>query len=428
MPAPPASPLTRKHAAMLGLSALGGGLELYDFMVFVFFVPVISQVFFPPDTPRWLAELQTFTVFAVGFLARPLGGVLFGHFGDRIGRKRTFTFSVLLMAGATLAIALLPGYREIGIAAPVILAALRLVQGLAVGGEVAGGYVFASEHVPPNRRGLACGVLAAGATTGTLLGVSMATFMHMVASPQDILAFAWRIPFLVGSVLGLVTLILRRWLEETPVFQDLQRRRALAVQLPVKLVVREHSAALAVSALGMWVLVGHFAVLVLMGPTLLQTQYHFPAEQALGIGSAGTFCSFFACLVSGLMFDRLGPGRALLVASLLAGLASQFFLAVAVHHPGLLLPAYCAATFGTGLLTAVPLLAIRSFPPQVAFSGVSLAYNFGFGIMAGLTPIFIAAVIPVFPAIPMAYLLALEATGVALGFVLMRRPADAAPV
>ncbi len=412
----PATPLSRKHWLTLGLTALGGGLELYDFMVFVFFVPVLSRVFFPPDIPHWLAQLQTFTVFAVGFLARPLGGMVFGHFGDRIGRKRTFTFSVLLMAAATLAMACLPGYAVLGFWAPLILALLRLIQGGAVGGEVAGSYVFASEHVPADRRGLACGVMAMGMTCGTLLGVFVATLVHSFATDAQILAFAWRLPFLLGSGLGLLTLFLRRWLEETPVFRDLQRRRALAVQLPLKLVVSAYQRALVVSSLSLWVLVGHFAVLVLMGPTLLQSQFHIPAAEALSIGSLGTFCAALACIASGLMFDLLGPGRALAVGTLAAGLSAQFFFGVAAGHGGpLLVVGYCLAAAGTGLLTAVPVLMVKSFPPAVAFSGVSLAYNFGFGVMAGLTPIFIAALLPTVPHSPSLYLFGLEALGMALG-------------
>lgn len=424
----PATPLSRKHWLTLCLTALGGGLELYDFMVFVFFVPVLSRVFFPPDIPHWLAQLQTFTVFAVGFLARPVGGVVFGHFGDRIGRKRTFTFSVLLMAAATLAMACLPGYAVLGIWAPLLLAVLRLIQGGAVGGEVAGSYVFASEHVPPDRRGLACGIMAMGMTCGTLLGVFVATLVHTFATDAQILDFAWRLPFLLGSGLGLLTLFLRRWLEETPVFRDLQRRRALAVQLPLKLVVSAYKRALVVSSLSLWVLVGHFAVLVLMGPTLLQSQFHIPAAQALRIGSLGTLCTALACIASGLMFDRLGPGRALAVGTLAAGLTAQFFFGVAAPAGGWLLVAgYCLAAAGTGLITAVPALLVRSFPPAVAFSGVSLAYNFGFGITAGLTPIFIAALLPTVPHIPSLYLFALEVMGLVLGLKvaagLLERPA-----
>jgi MFS family permease len=132
----------------LGLAALGGALEFYDFIIFVFFAPAIGQLFFPQAIPDWLRQLQTFGIFAAGYLARPLGGIIMAHFGDLLGRKRMFTLSVLLMSVPTLLMGLLPTYASIGLLAPVLLLVLRVLQGAAVGGEVPGAWVFVSEHVP----------------------------------------------------------------------------------------------------------------------------------------------------------------------------------------------------------------------------------------------------------------------------------------
>src|SRR5690606_14109508 len=148
--------------------------EFYDFIIFVFFAAVIGQLFFPPDIPDWLRQMQTFGIFAAGYLARPLGGIIMAHFGDLFGRKRMFMISVLLMSIPTLIIGLLPTYAAIGIAAPVLLLLMRILQGAAVGGEVPGAWVFVAEHVPENRVGLACGVLTCGLTVGILLGSLMA--------------------------------------------------------------------------------------------------------------------------------------------------------------------------------------------------------------------------------------------------------------
>src|SRR5690349_3300578 len=153
--------LTRRDLRTLGLAALGGALEFYDFIIFVFFTGAIAQLFFPPDTPEWLRQLQTFGLFAAGYLARPLGGIVMAHFGDRAGRKRMFLLSVLLMAVPTLLIGLLPTFAEIGYAAPLALLVLRLMQGAAVGGEVPGAWTFVAEHVPARHVGFACGTLTA---------------------------------------------------------------------------------------------------------------------------------------------------------------------------------------------------------------------------------------------------------------------------
>lgn len=220
---PSARPLTRSDYKTLSLSALGGALEFYDFIIFVFFAAVVGKLFFPAEMPEWLRQLQTFGIFAAGYLARPLGGIVMAHFGDLLGRKRMFTLSIFLMAVPTLVMGLLPTYEQIGIWAPLLLLMMRVVQGAAIGGEVPGAWVFVSEHVPARHVGYACGTLTSGLTAGILLGSLMATLINTVFSAAEVLDWAWRLPFLVGGVFGLLAMYLRRWLHETPVFAEMQQ-------------------------------------------------------------------------------------------------------------------------------------------------------------------------------------------------------------
>lgn len=194
--------LNRQDYKTLALAALGGALEFYDFIIFVFFAAVIGDLFFPADIPEWLRQLQTFGIFAAGYLARPLGGLIMAHFGDSQGRKKMFSLSILLMAVPTLAMGLLPTYASIGIAAPLLLLLLRMLQGAAIGGEVPGAWVFVAEHVPEKRIGFACGTLTAGLTFGILLGSLVATLITTTMSAQTIAETGWRIPFLLGAVLA----------------------------------------------------------------------------------------------------------------------------------------------------------------------------------------------------------------------------------
>ncbi len=156
------------------------------------------------------------------------------HFGDLVGRKKMFTLSILLMALPTLAIGLLPTYSSVGIIAPLLLLLMRILQGAAIGGEVPGAWVFVAEHVPEKRIGIACGTLTAGLTVGILLGSVVATLINTSLTPQGIHDGGWRIPFLLGGVFGLIAMYLRRWLQETPIFLEMQQRKALAQELPVK--------------------------------------------------------------------------------------------------------------------------------------------------------------------------------------------------
>ncbi len=190
----------------------------------------MGELFFPADIPEWLRQVQTFGIFAAGYLARPLGGIIMAHFGDLVGRKKMFTLSILLMAVPTLAIGLLPTYASMGILAPLLLLLMRVLQGAAIGGEVPGAWVFVAEHVPARRIGIACGTLTAGLTVGILLGSVVATIVNTSMTQQALHDWGWRIPFLLGGAFGLVAMYLRRWLQETPIFLEMQQRKALVIK------------------------------------------------------------------------------------------------------------------------------------------------------------------------------------------------------
>src|SRR5487761_2163847 len=192
--------LNRQDYKTLVLAALGGALEFYDFIIFVFFAVVIGKLFFPASMPDWLRQVQTYGIFAAGYLARPLGGIVMAHFGDLFGRKRMFMLSILLMSLPTLMIGLLPTYVSIGIWAPIFLLLLRVMQGAAIGGEVPGAWVFVTEHVPARHVGFACGTLTAGLTSGILLGSLVAMSVNKIYTPAEVITEGWRIPFIIGGV------------------------------------------------------------------------------------------------------------------------------------------------------------------------------------------------------------------------------------
>ncbi|RYF37750.1 MAG: MFS transporter, partial [Comamonadaceae bacterium] len=311
-PSAVARPLTRDDYRTLGLSALGGTLEFYDFVIYVFFATVLGGLFFPVDMPDWLRQLQTFGIFAAGYLARPLGGIIIAHFGDKLGRKKMFSLSIFLMAVPTLVIGLLPTYAAIGVAAPLLLLAMRVLQGAAIGGEMPGAWVFVAEHVPANRYGLGIGTLTAGITGGILLGSLVAIALNSYYSPAEVADFAWRIPFILGGVFGLVSVYLRRFLQETPVFQDLATRRNVARELPVKTILREHRAAVVLVGLLTWVLSAAIVVVILMTPTYLQKVHQVPVTLALEANAVATLMLTLGCVLVGWASDRFGTRAVML--------------------------------------------------------------------------------------------------------------------
>lgn len=413
--------LSRSDYRTLVLAALGGALEFYDFIIFVFFAVVIGQLFFPPDMPDWLRQMQTFGIFAAGYLARPLGGIVMAHFGDLLGRKRMFTLSILLMSVPTLAIGLLPTYASIGIWAPLLLLALRVLQGAAIGGEVPGAWVFVSEHVPPRHVGFACGTLTAGLTGGILLGSLVATAVNKFYAPAELLAQGWRVPFIIGGVFGLVSVWLRQWLHETPVFKEMQLRQMLADELPLKTVIREHRPAVILTMLMTWLLSAAIVVMILMTPTLLQKLYAIPAATALQANSIATLFLSVGCVVFGALADRYGAGRVLAAGCVLLGATSALLYRQMAISPQHIYGWYALCGFCVGVIGVVPSTAVRAFPPVVRFSGLSFSYNVAYAVFGGLTPVLVSMLLPLDPLAPAHYVVLLSAVGVLIGMYLWRQ-------
>jgi MFS family permease len=412
--------LSRNDYRTLVLSALGGALEFYDFIIFVFFAVVIGQLFFPPDMPDWLRQLQTFGIFAAGYLARPLGGIVMAHFGDLHGRKRMFMLSILLMSLPTLAIGLLPTYAVIGIWAPLLLLALRIMQGAAIGGEVPGAWVFVSEHVKARHAGLACGILTAGLTCGILLGSLVATAVHRAYTPGELLSEGWRVPFIIGGLFGLLSVWLRQWLHETPVFKEMQARQMLACELPLKTVIRAHRPAVILTMAMTWLLSAAIVVMILMTPILVQKLYGIPAVVALQANSIATLFLSLGCIVFGALSDRFGAGRVLMAGCVMLGYTSMLFYSQMATAPQHINALYALSGFFVGVIGVIPSAAVRAFPPEVRFTGLSFSYNVAYAVFGGLTPVLVSLFLPLDPLAPAHYVLLLSCVGALIGLYLWR--------
>jgi len=392
MPAANAA-LSRQDIRTLALASLGGALEFYDFVIFAFFAKIIASHFFPASQADWLRQTETFGLFGAGYLARPLGGIVMAHFGDTIGRKRMFSLSVLLMAIPTLIIGVLPDYGMIGLAAPFLLLLMRVAQGVAIGGEAPGGWVFVAEHAGRARVGTACGLLSAGLTAGILLGALVSLALHASLSDGRIADWGWRLPFLIGGVFGLGAMVLRRWLQETPVFTELHAQQALAREMPVAAILRDHRPAILLSMLGTWTLTAAIIVLLLMMPALLQTLHGFSPAGTMWANLAGTVAITIGSALAGVAADRWGMRRVLVPVCgvLIAGAYGLYALAPA--YPALLVPCAIVAGLGGSYVGLLPVVMVRAFPAAMRFSGVSLSYNVAYAIFGGVTPAAISALV-----------------------------------
>ncbi|WP_254063403.1 MFS transporter [Rhodanobacter sp. L36] len=372
--------LDRNDARTLMLAALGGALEFYDFVVFVFFAKLLGDLFFPHGTASWLAQLQVYGIFAAGYLARPLGGIVMAHFGDRTGRKKMFTLSVLLMALPTLGIGLLPVFAQVGMLAPLLLLLLRVVQGIAVGGEVPGAWVFVAEHVPARSVGFACASLTAGLTFGILLGSLLATALNTSLGDATMHAWGWRLPFLLGGVFGFLVVWLRRWLSETPVFIEMRERKALSQRLPLGVVLAEHLGGVAMSMLVTWTLTAAIVVLILLLPALATHNFHIDPHRAFLGNSLAALALCVGCLFHGWLCDRLSAARALLLGSFAMLLITWALFADMAHGGANFLWLYALTGFFVGVVGVIPTVMVQAFPPAVRFTGISFSYNVAYAV------------------------------------------------
>ncbi|NQD78170.1 MFS transporter [Pseudomonas sp. CM27] len=405
----------------LGLAALGGALEIYDFIIFVFFALTLSQLFFPPEMPEWLRLLQSFGIFVTGYLARPLGGILMAHFADHLGRKRVFSLSILMMALPCLLIGVMPTYADIGYAAPLILLALRILQGAAVGGEVPSAWTFVAEHAPTGRRGYALGFLQAGLTFGYLLGALTATLLAQLFSPQEILDYAWRYPFLLGGVFGVIGVWLRRWLSETPVFLALRARQQQPVKFPLRRVLGEHRGALIPATLLTCVLTSAVVVLVVITPTVMQQRFGMSAGHTFALSSVGIVFLNIGCVLAGLLVDRVGAWRALMLYSLLLPLGIGALYASLVGQWGMTWLAYALAGLSCGVVGVVPSIMVGLFPAEIRVSGISFTYNVAYALWASTTPLALIALMPWSPWVCVGFCLVMGAVGLLTALYFGRR-------
>jgi predicted MFS family arabinose efflux permease len=382
--------LSTSEIRTLALASGGGALEFYDFVIFVFFTSVIGKLFFAAGLPDWVRQAQTLGIFAAGYVARPLGGIVIAHFGDTHGRKRMFTLSVLLMAIPTLLIGLLPTYRSIGVAAPLLLLLMRVLQGAAIGGEAPGAWVFVAEHASHNRVGLAIGLLTGGLTFGILLGSLTAVTLNRFFTPAQMLAGAWRIAFITGGIFGFIVMWLRSYLQETPVFEALRSQAALSRGLPLGTVLRSYGRSVALSIVSTWMLTAAIVVMILLTPAIMPKLFGLSPASVQSANLAATAALCVSVVVIGAATDRYGIRR-VAVPVLLFLIASSYALyRGAATTPSALLPLYLLAGLGVGGCVLTPIAMVRAFPASIRFSGVSFSYNLAYAVFGGMTPLLVS--------------------------------------
>src|SRR5687767_3102243 len=370
-------------------SLIGTTIEWYDFFLYGSAAALIFNKLFFPSYDPFVGTLLAFATYAVGFVARPLGGIVFGHFGDRIGRKRLLMLSLILMGVATVLIGLLPTYAQIGALAPAGLIALRLVQGFAVGGEWGGAVLMAAEHGDARRRGFWASWPQAGVAAGSLLSAGMLAIMAAAMSEADFLAWGWRVPFLLSALLVVVGWYIRNRVAESPMFEAAIAEAEVPPKLPAMDVLRERPGAV---VLGAGLRVGEnisYYILTVFSLTFLvdvAAETRSLALQALLIGAA---VQFFAIPLFARLSDRIGRRPVYAFGGLgLAAFSFAFFPMLASGDPALIVLAIVAGlVLHSAMYGPQAAFITELFPTRIRYSGVSIAYQLTSILAGSLAPI-----------------------------------------
>ncbi len=365
------------------LASLGGTLEFYDFVIFGVFARDIGAAIFPAGTPL-VSLMASFAAFAAGYLARPLGGIVLSHYGDRYGRRRVFLWSVFVMSWATLGMGLVPPHAQWGVWASALMVTLRIVQGFCLGGELPGALTYVvetSRRIAP----LVCGVVFACVTLGVAVATGISLSVRSLLPPDLVPALGWRIAFVLGGLGGVLSYVLRRSLEESPEFD---RMRSLASRQPFRDLLRTHTGSvLAGSAL----LAGTAAFNGLFFshlPAYLAGVLQYDPRQGILSQTVGVIVCAVATLLAGWLGDRIQPRHLLRTGVvLLALLAWPFYTALETRAVPLTL-LLAAAGLVAGLTNgSFACLLTDLFPTRIRFTGVALAFNISFTIFSGTAPL-----------------------------------------
>ncbi|WP_370944107.1 MFS transporter [Amycolatopsis sp. cg5] len=390
--------MSKPIAKIVSASLIGTTIEWYDFFLYTSAAALVfNKLFFPTADPL-TGTLLSFATYAIGFVARPLGGLVFGHFGDKIGRKKLLVLSLLLMGGSTFAMGLLPTYVTVGALAPILLTLLRLVQGFALGGEWGGAVLIVSEHGDPKRRGFWASWPQCGAPGGNLLATAVLALLAGVQSDEQFYSWGWRIPFLLSGVLVVIGLWIRMAISESPAFLAAQANRKPEEKAPIVTVLREHWREVLV-AMGArmaenvsYYVITAFILVYLTGPL------HLPKSVGLTAVLIGSAFHFATIPLWGALSDRLGRRPVYLFGAIGVGAWGFAFFPLLATKSSLLI--ILATTVGLVLHGAMygPQAAFFSelFGTKVRYSGASIGYQLASILAGGLAPLIATALLKSF--------------------------------
>lgn len=379
--------LSKEENKIVGLAALGGMLEFYDFIIYGIFSVYFAPQFFPAHNTL-LSVAQSYVVFILGYVARPVGGIIFSHMGDEYGRKKALITTILLMGASSLGIGILPTYDQIGWVAPICLLTFRLLQGAALGGELPSTYVYISESLP-GKHGSGFGITMTGVNSGILLGMLINHILNQTLTQQALNLYGWRLPFIFGGALCLISYIIRKTLHETPAFNKIHNKP----EFPFIYLFKNYLPQLVIGIAITSIMSGLVIIAIIFMPTylheILKIDSKLISHYMLIVMLLNTIAVFF----TGQVANRQKP-QTIFWSLLGLSLVLVPFSYYLIHSKYSLLPGLIILGVLQGISALiVPLLITYLFPAKVRLTGVALSYNLSFTIFGGMAPVVISPLI-----------------------------------
>ncbi len=376
---------TQYERKIVTLASLGGMLEFYDFIIYGIFSIYFSHQFFPSHNGL-VTVAQSYFVFFLGYLARPLGGIIFSHIGDEYGRKKVLIITIILMGAASLGIGFLPNYSQIGIAAPILLLLLRLIQGLALGGELPSTYVYISETI--TKKGLAFGITMAVVNGGLLLGMLINQALNYFLTVKQLTEFGWRLPFILGGVLCVVSYKVRKTLHETAAFQRIHEKP----KFPLLYLLQHHFFAFLTATAMIAVMSSLVVVTVIFMPTYLHDIVKVDNQFINTNMTILMIVNITTIYFSGRVAQYIEPHvmlKGLLVLCVPFIPLGYFF----IYHSHLLAGLIILGCLEGVAMMPTPYIITTLFESKIRLTGVALCYNIGFTVFGGMAPLVITNII-----------------------------------
>lgn len=362
-------------------------VAFFDFLIYLFMADVISAAFFPADTSSSITKLQGLGLFAIGYLARPIGGVIFGRYGDIYGRKPVLLISMLVTAACMLAISCLPTYAQWGLSAPILFIILRIIQGMAFGIFVPLAWIFVAEHVPRQYLSAGCSYVIASFLIGVLFASTFFTWLTASMTTEQLVTNGWRLPFIAAAILSFLPLLAWRYISESPFFVEMKKQKpSKCFAKPFTLLFSHCKHSLFIGMILTLMISSITIVVVLLLPKLITLRFTVDSDLFSFSHSLGVIFMIFGCLFYGILSNYQNFGKILVMGSVL--LITQVFAFFYHLEAGgdYILIMYALLGFCAGIIGMIPAIFVQLFPTNVRLTGMAISYSVTYGIVGGLLP------------------------------------------